>query len=1166
MADDSTSTFPPPPASDPAGPVDTGTEPVKDNEVVVAGAGTGKTHTLVNAYLFTLLGLDRSGEPKAPHRVLAITFTDKAAAEMRRRVALRLGALARNPNSDPFVVERARELGLPLPAPSLAADLESRLPGAPISTFHALCGGLLRDLALQAGIDPGFAILDGNDERELLKESAEAVVLDALSEGQPEIASLIARFQLRRVGFGQGIVDGLVRVHTMLAERGLHPTDIKPVTTLADAEVHLLSRRKALRDSMTALRDESRGRSAFVHNKVREAVFHYKRFVAVLDETGEAAEFLIAQRFTDVRAPLSRTFGDRAVQQLRQSALRHLDEVGAALCDRVTATEAARIRDTLVQMNERVVQEKNARGVLGFGDLLLRMRDLLRAQPIVRARVKTRFDRILVDEYQDTSPVQEDLVALLAEDTARVEMPAVTSNLMGQLPLGPGRLFIVGDPKQSIYGFRGADSQLFSHTLKVVTEGSDRVDGTGVRKSLSKSFRSRPAILKLVNLVADATLSDGAYGVEVLPEDHLSPNREGDQIAGALLRPDDQQRLGADHAEAVVVARKIRTLIDDKCTVGDDNRTLRAKDIAVLVRRMRAAQPIAEALAHEGIPAHITGGEGFFARPEVMDLICALRLVVEPQDELATLAILRSPLAALTDDGIVALLDGIEGWRSGLSWQSVEEALPQAPLSDDEKERLSSFGALLRSIREQVHELPASRMVDLFIDQGAYDLAAGVEEDAADRLANLIKLRALAEGTPGEAIATIDRLWEYLDDPPQEGLAAVADPDADAVRIMTIHQSKGLEFPVVFVADAGSPLPSMPCVLDFEPGLGLAVSHKSRGISACAHLRSVALPENRPALERVRTQKKEREMSELGRLLYVALTRARDFVYFVGEERKQGAPSLRRYLERGRARHRDGFDAVFPTETILAIPGPARPLPVSRLPELMPVTAMPPLGPLRLLPSGLLKAASSDDEVIEKMRVRSAEVDENDRLKRNNREAREQGQLAHALFAMVAEEADAEMLESEKALRASMLLALRASGRRYDDSLEPLFRRIEKTLRGPLLELYREGYRFSFEEPICFSPTPEATLQGSADLVARSRADVLVIDLKSSAQAAASAGTHLQLLAYAAALEAREQKPVYFAAWVFGANEVASPVLLDEAGKMRLQASLNERVREHLGG
>ena len=1134
---------------------------LKDNEVVVAGAGTGKTHTLVNAYLFTLLGLDRSAEPKAPHRVLAITFTDKAAAEMRRRVALRLGALARNPNSDPFVVERAKDLGLPLPAPSLAADLESRLPGAPISTFHALCGGLLRDLALQAGIDPGFAILDGNDERELLKESAEAVLLDALSAGQPEIASLIARFQLRRVGFGQGIVDGLVRVHTMLAERGLHPTDIKPVNSAEHVETHLLSRRKALRDSMTALRDESKGRSAFVHNKVREAVFHYRRFVEILDESGEAAEFSIAQRFTDLRAPLSRSFGDRAVQMLRQSALRHLDEVGAALCDRATATEAERIRDTLVQMNERVVQEKNARGVLGFGDLLLRMRDLLRAQPIVRARVKTRYDRILVDEYQDTSPVQEDLVALLAEDTERVEMPAVTSKLMGQISLGSGRLFIVGDPKQSIYGFRGADSQLFSHTLQVVTQGSDRIAATGVRKSLSKSFRSRPAILKLVNLVADATLSDGAYGVEVLPEDHLSPNRAGENIAGALLRPDDEKGLGLDEAEAVIVARKIRMLIDEKCLVGDENRQASAKDIAVLVRRMRAAQPIADALAHEGIPSHITGGEGFFARPEVMDLICALRLVVEPQDELATLAVLRSPLAALTDDGIVALLDGIEGWRSGLSWQRVEQASPQAPLLDDEKSRLSALGNLLHSLRSQVHELPVSRMVDLLIDQGGYDLAAGVEEDAADRLANLTKLRALAEGMPGEAIATIDRLWEYLDDPPQEGLAAVADPDSDAVRIMTIHQSKGLEFPIVFVADAGSPLPSMPCVIDFEPGLGLAVSHKSRGISACAHDRSVALPENRPALERVRTQKKEREMSELGRLLYVALTRARDFVYFVGEERKQGAPSLRRYLDRGRARHRDGFDAVFPIETIPAVPGPARPLPVSRLPELLPVIDAPPIGPLRLLPSGLLKNVLSDDEVIEKVRLRSDEADDGNNRGRSNRVARQQGQLAHTLFSMVGEEADEDTLDSDEALRESMLMALRAAGRRYDESLEPLLRRLETTLRGPLLALFRQGYRFSFEEPICFSPTPNATLQGSADLVARSHDDVLVIDFKSSARAASSAGTRLQLLAYAAALAAKEQKPVYFAAWVFGTSEVVPPSLLDDVGIALLHESLNERVQ-----
>lgn len=1136
-------------------------EPALENEVVVAGAGTGKTHTLVNAYLFTLLGLDGTGEAKPPSRVLAITFTDKAAAEMRRRVALRLQALSRNPNDDEFVVARAKALAVAMPKPDLAAELESHLPSAPISTFHALCGTLLRDLALQAGIDPGFAILDNTAERELLQESAEAVVLDGLAAADPEVAALTARFQLRRVGFAQGLVDGLVAVHTLLAERGLAPEDIAPVVPAALAEERLLLRRQALRESMTALRDGTRGAKPFAVARVRQAIEAYRPLAEAMDDPNEAAEFAVAQRFVEMREPLRKHFGDRYVADLRLTAAKHLDELGAALCDRVTAGEADAIQRLLARLHERVEREKNARGVLGFGDLLLRCRDLLRDQPAVRARVKARFDRILVDEYQDTSPVQEDLVALIAEEPSRGDRPPGRGPLMGRLHLGAGRLFVVGDPKQSIYGFRGADARLFSHTLDVVTNGTDEVPATGTRRPLAKSFRSRPAILSLVNLVADATLGEGAYGVEMLPEDHLMPSRAGGEVAGALWRPEPSEVMTLDQAEAIVIARKIRELLDEGLVVGDEDEPCRARDIAVLVRRAKAAGPIARALAYEGVPAQITGGEGFFARPEVMDVVAALRLVVEPQDELATLTVLRSPLVALPDDAIVALLDGAEGWREGLSWQLVREAAAKAPLDDDERGRVRRFDELLTRLRSRVHELPVSRMVDAIIDEGGYDLAVGVETDAAERMANLTKLRALSEGVPGDAIAHIGRLWDFLDDPPQEGLAAVTDPDVDAVKIMTIHQAKGLEFPIVVIADAGSRPPSLPCVVDFEPELGLAVSHKARGISPCAPEGSTALPENRPALERVRRLRKEREMSELSRLLYVALTRARDQVFFVGEERKQGAPSLRRFLERARSRHRGAFDQLLPLVRVPPVPGPPRPLPVSRLPDLAPVTAPPTRGPTRFVPSALVRSfdeegrpeGATEGRVTEGLDLDPDEI----------AAAKRRGRLAHVLLARVGERADVALLDDEGGLRRALESALRSEGELVlDVETERLLAKVERTLRGPVRELLARGYSLSFEEPLRYVHSEGAVLQGAADLVARAPGDVLVVDLKSSARGSRSFGTRLQLSAYAAALLASERTQVRYTAWVFGDAHPREAVRFDEAARHQLDLALSPAARE----
>ncbi|MGA1354777.1 MAG: UvrD-helicase domain-containing protein, partial [Candidatus Limnocylindrus sp.] len=535
-----------------------------------------------------------------------------------------------------------------------------------------------------------------------------------------------------------------------------------------------------------------------------------------------------------------------------------------ALCDRVTAPHAAALRAILVEMGERLQREKDQLGVLSFGDLLLRMRDLLRDQPDVRARVKGRYDRILVDEYQDTSPVQEDLVAFLSEEPTRGDRIAQGQRAMGQLRLAPGRLFVVGDPKQSIYGFRGADVMVFRNTLWGVVEGTAQAPPSGRARPLSVSWRSRPPVLALVNQVALQTLPAGGAGVEVAPEDMLQSQRLGDGPAGAFWVPVDAEQLEVESAEGIVVGRKIRDLIDQATLVGDESslRPCRPGDIVVLVRRVKAAAPIVRALLHHGIPALLTGGEGFFQRPEVVDLIAALQLVLEPQDELATLTVLRSPLVAAPDDVIAQLPECIPGWRAGLCWRDMPGAAEH--LDDAVRHRILFFDNLLTSLRHRLHQWSAAQMIDELLDQGRYAIALGVEPDAADRLANVEKLRALCEGGPGDAVRVIRRLWGWLDRPPRESMAVVAAPDADAVRIMSIHQAKGLEFPIVVLADVGSALPGGGNDVEVDVELGLAVSPRGRPIEGCGRgTRGLVEP---PTIERVRQRRRAREEAELARL------------------------------------------------------------------------------------------------------------------------------------------------------------------------------------------------------------------------------------------------------------------------------------------------------------
>ena len=475
--------------------------PESQSVVVVAGAGTGKTHALVNDYIMTVLGLDGTGRVRSPHRVLAITFTDKAAAEMRRRVVMRLADLVRDPHGDENIVQRRatlaeRGIDAKVPEPDVLKRMQTQLTGAPIQTFHAFAASLLRDHALNAGVDPGFEQLPETEERLLLAETAEAVILDRLAKGDRDVAELTARFSLRRMGGGGGLCGSLCNLYGALAERGVAPSALKAACGPQAAAELVGERRVAFYEEMTQLLTmlEDASTDAYARERRETLKVAFEDLRTSLDHPhSEQAEIAVAAAYKKLQRE-DGGWGRGPVGMQRVSTFLSLADLGAALCDQAASAFAPAVRALLIDLEQRVALEKDARGTLGFGDLLLRARDLLRHHRSLRARVKARFDRILVDEYQDTSPVQEDLIALLAEEPTRADEVDQDERAMDVLRLGRGRLFVVGDPKQSIYGFRGADARLFSHTLDVVTEGNSACGATGTRRTLNRSWRSRSPV------------------------------------------------------------------------------------------------------------------------------------------------------------------------------------------------------------------------------------------------------------------------------------------------------------------------------------------------------------------------------------------------------------------------------------------------------------------------------------------------------------------------------------------------------------------------------------------------------------------------------------------------------------------------------------------------
>lgn len=1215
----------------------------RQNEVVVAGAGTGKTFALVHDYLFTMLGLDGSQTPRSPHRILAITFTDKAAAEMRRRVLLALSELTRNPRANPAINDRAKALGVEVPDAKTLQALLGRVPTAPINTFHALTGNLLRDLALRAKIDPGFSILDPADERLLIEETAEAVVIDALAgddaEHKHEVANLVARFSLRRIGFSKGLVDALVSLLGSLAERGLSAEKVPLAIHPGQANGRVARARGTLDDTLTALSEaaDAGGNEAVVGKVARLRSCQAAVFVA-LSEDDDGSETRIAHAFEDLRSAAQQSFGPKT-GHLRLRVLEAMSTLGAALADQVAGPSAEAVRVLLQELEIRVAREKDARGVLGFGDLLLKTRDLVREDPALRARVKAKYDRILVDEYQDTSPVQEDLVALLAEEIGHEAPVPADVPAMGTVKIGRGRLFVVGDPKQSIYGFRGADAALFSHTLQVVTEGTERVPATGVRRTLAQSFRSLPAVCDAVNLIAEASLKTTGgetEGVDFTAEDYLTAVRTGygaadiekaaalatstsdasiddaarapaaadahseaptpedlahdgapdssppsdedteqeqaqeasddawhgvsfdddsfdsgqERPAGALWVPEGGDDLNADLKEAFVIARGVReilfdddpdadelarpdpVLVQDRAKDGDDAapwRRPRPRDIAVLVRRHRAAGPIARALSHQGVPARVFGGEGFFGRPEVQDIIAALRLLTEPTDGLAVLSVLRSPLLALTDDDIAALYDAAPPKSIGLTFDQVarfaREALPPSTAA-----RVEAFDHLLLRLRLQVHDAPVATFVDAFVDEGGYAVAIGVEPDASDRLANLEKLRAMTESSRGSAVAAIGRLWASLDDPPRVGPASGLPPDVDAVQVMTIHQAKGLEFPIVVAADLGSGSPRIRDDFLFDPKIGLTVSVAGRGIEDAVQLSELPKSEAPPAHNRIIEAMTARQHAELARVLYVALTRARDHLFLVGEERKSQEMSLRRLIQRARTKDRRRFQALLPERKMLADPPPPRPIRMNALRRPTAAAPPPPKGKRRVVPSALGRTLTTNENASDETAARAAVIP---KLALQ----RERGRQLHQMVARVGEALTADELAQPDLVKLAVRRAARASGLHPDDdSVQDRIASVITTLTGPIAALLRRGADLAFEEPL-FGEVEGVVLNGTADIIARLDDETIVIDLKSSIKGVDAETTRLQLAAYAAVVERERDVSVSIGAWRIGRED-----------------------------
>ena len=812
--------------------------------VVEAAAGTGKTTVLVERIVMMV----RKGRARLSE-IISVTFTEKAAGEMKLRLRTRLERAREEVTSD---VER-----------DLLTTALEELEVARIGTIHGLCADLLREYPVEAGVDPLFEVAAEGDADALLSAAFHRRFQDLL-QTQPEgVRRALRRRQRgmdaeppRKVLFSA--VQQLVEHRDFAAPWRRDPFRREEAI---DAVLPLL---QVLADRLPNVKLR-RDRSEFL-----ESLELAKRF---LDDLAHR-ESVSKRDYDGLEAQLKDLGGNQYRWTAKAwglnfsggvteaSLVAERDAVWNALKNFVRLADAdlaARLHEELRPIVDQYELEKSRRGVLDFVDLLLLTRNLLRDHFLARRSLQQRFKRVFVDEFQDTDPLQSEIVLLLASDDPAISAPFETRP-------EPGKLFVVGDPKQSIYRFRRADILLYERVKqRLVSCGAEVV-------YLSTSFRSTPGIQAAVN-AAFSTVMTGEHQATYVP---LGEWREGNKeqpsvIALPAPRPLNEKGRVTKDAIETSLPEAVGAFIDwlvtkSSWTVEEEGQRVKveARHVCILFKRLRrwggvdVPRPYAQALEARRVPHVLVGGRSFHQREEVMALRTALFAVDRPDDEYSVYATLRGPFFAFTDEQLLSFKHEQGKLHPLRPFASARDAL-----SESAKEVVAAL-TVLRELHVKRNKRPVSASVHELLELTRAHAGVAFWTAGAQSLANVLQLAELSRRHEQRASSfrdVVEALQEEADDG-EAPEAPIVEEGTEGVRMMTVHAAKGLEFPVVILAEptASSSRQEPSHWVDPERGLW---------VHSLAHCVPAELRDHEHEVL-------ARDQEEALRLTYVAATRARD--------------------------------------------------------------------------------------------------------------------------------------------------------------------------------------------------------------------------------------------------------------------------------------------------
>ena len=861
------------------------------NRIISASAGTGKTHTLTALYLGLLCGRLRPGEalldeaqwltraadenikPMLPGEIVAVTFTRKAAAELLERAR---EGLAKELNRS----------GLPKHLASHLQKCWEQLPGAPVTTIDAYCARLLREAGARSPAPSGFSVLEQDEAAKLQNESFTLAAAEMLEANSNLYLELLAREWQIDTGYG-GLLPTARGLFESLRVRGIAPLALKiesPAAALDEMRASLLElfakvlTVKASKNTEKLVRFCKTPLPMGTHEEMREAII------------------CLSELFYTGKGEMRVVFTKAGIEDPR-------------LCDLLDGLHAPFVNallDFIHNAAERYSQSKRAANAVDFNDLLHYTRELVKVGPF-----HSDCSFMLIDEYQDTNPLQNAVLRSISKSNAVA---------------ADARLAVVGDCKQSIYRFRGADVQLMTKC---------ETDSDFALASLCSNFRSRRPVIQFLNAFFETvwpTTGDANAGIVYDERQHLTEAGTAERHgwsgpAAELLVLDGDPPKAELHRwqQARVIAQRIGALVNPVQVqlepgvnalihpqVWDKKegclRAPRYGDIAILARGLKSMRiQLQLALGEMNIPFRMLGGVSFYTRQEVLDTLNLLACAADGSDELSLFGLLRSPFVSLSDGAIWRLQRERQG-QTLIERIGTAAAKPQdLNFNPADALALQAGARLIENLCAARGRKTAAEIIDAACQQTGFLSVLAMQPQGHHAVASVRRVIELSREYESKGARHLMDFVSWLkakadaewDAPAGSGDAAsdVDGADENVVRIGTVHSAKGLEFPIVIAADLGAqPKNSQPAALLYVPtdtaltprlGLSLGVEHKGlKAVRDSVHLLAAE-------------SEKNADDAETRRLLYVALTRARDYLILIGETGKRagGEAIWRRLLD-----------------------------------------------------------------------------------------------------------------------------------------------------------------------------------------------------------------------------------------------------------------------------